>query len=246
MGTAYTENFTDIQRFNASDVLELRISLNYENVSILDTRKSEIEIISEAKRKNLCPEIVLKDGCLSLSGQVPGINNEKNVCDINIFLPEEKCFNVIAINNKTGNLNIKNTFSNYLKVQTEGINTFINVKTGRFELVDFGESNSIICDLDCNQFYIDRFFGKTQISLSVLPTETSDIRTKDGEIELALPDNNFTVIAKSFNSKLINNMDNTVTDSIRSGKKYSQNNGGVVINIQTHIGDIIIKQKTNP
>ena len=128
-----------------------------------------------------------------------------------------------------------------MKIKTEGPNNYSNLNADSFELNDMGDSNSIIKNLNCNYFKINRFMGKTQLSLKHPPLTESSIRAKNGEIEISLGENeNYSFFVKSFNSKLINRFNNTETAYIRDGKKIVQNKGSSFINIQTHTGNIIL------
>ena len=239
-GILYSDAPSDIKRFNPISTKELNISLSSENLTISSTEEAEIIIITETSDNSLNPKINLQNNSLSITNQTLK-NQEKSFCDITILLPADCCFNSVDINNITGNLNIEHLNCQSLIIQTDGKSTFNDIKTGSFKLVDLGESDIAITDLDCDSFNIDRFEGKTQLSLKRLPTEESSIRTKIGEIEIILSEaENYTLFTKSFNSKLINKIDNTELNSIREGKKIVHNKGSATISVQTHSGNIVI------
>ncbi len=241
LGIIFAGGFTDIKTFDHSSVKEINISLQYENLSISNTDKSEILIITETNNRTLEPKIALENNSLTIANQTKTIADDF-FCYVSILLPNDFYLDSVEINNYTGNVDIKEIHAKKIKVQTEGKSTFSNISTDCFTLTDLGESDIIISNLDCDSFDIARFVGKTQLSLKHPPLEESNIRTKSGEIEIMLSeDANYTVFAKSFNSKLINKPENTEISYIREGKKYVHNKGSATINIQTHSGDIIIR-----
>ena len=68
------------------------------------------------------------------------------------------------------------------------------------------------------------------------------LSSKSGKLNIIFPENEaFTINASSFNSKFINMLNNSVVDWIREGCCYKHNGGGAGIILQTHTGDIKVR-----
>ena len=239
-GMIYAKSFTNTQKFDTNSIRDLSISLKYENLYISNAKGNEIFITIEANSQELFPEIIIQDDCFAVK-TVADKPSANFLCDVNIFIPGNCDLNSLLIENNAGKINIENTSARLIKIKTEGLNNYINLNADSFELNDMGDSNSIIKNLNCNYFKINRFMGKTLLSLKHPPLIESSIRAKNGEIEVSLEENeNYSFFVKSFNSKLINRFNNTEAAYIRDGKNIVQNKGSSFINIQTHTGNIIL------
>lgn len=240
LGMIYAENFTNTQKFDKNSIRDLSISLKYENLYISNTKGNEIFITIEANKQCLLPEIIIQNSCFVVRTLADKLS-ANFLCDVNIFIPDNYDLNSLLIENNAGKTNIENTSARLIKIKTEGPNNYSNLNADSFELNDMGDSNNIIKNLNCNCFKINRFMGKTLLSLKHPPLNESSIRAKNGEIEISLEENeNYSFFVKSFNSKLINRFNNTEAAYIRDGKKIVQNKGSSFINIQTHTGNIIL------
>lgn len=105
------------------------------------------------------------------------------------------------------------------------------------------EADMNISNLDSKEIKISLLAGSVNLSLLRIPERESRISSKFGNLNIFFPkDESYTINARSFYSKFINNLNGSVTDWIREGKTYKHNGGGVEIMLQTHNGDIEIRE----
>lgn len=214
----FAGGFSDIKRYDASFVNKLNILLRCEHLYISETDEAQIIIITETDKKEAFPSCQLNDNTLTLTSS---FQERPDYCNVNIFLP--KGFSTKEVQLRADKIDISTLNTDFLKIDYYDEN-FITIK-----------------NLDCKKCNMVLFFGEIDINFLHAPQEESLIRQKQGKIKVTLPpQENFTVFAKSFNSKLINGLNNEVLDYIREGKTLVNKNGGPVLTIQTHNGDIIL------
>lgn len=236
----YAENFTKCYTFDCNSINELKASLQFENLTIANTKKSEIIVEFMADDEALLPEIVQKNSTIIVKNAFSNFTN-KSSCDVNILVPEAFASDSIYLETHYGKITINNLNAKKLKIIPGSENHYSNIKTDSLVIGDYDESDVIIDNLNCKMCEISRTVGNITISFAKAPVLDSQIRVKTGNITLSLPEEeNFTISANSFNSKFINNFTGVVKKYIRDGIEYTHNKGGAVISLKTHSGDITI------
>ena len=236
----YAENFTKCYNFDCNSINELKVTLQFENISITNTKETEIIVEFMADDEALLPEIVQKDSTIIVKNAFSNFTN-KSSCDVNILVPEAFTSDSIYLETHYGKITINNLNAKKLEIIPGSENHYSNIKTDSLVIGDYDESDVIIDNLNCKMFDIRRTAGNIIISFVKAPDLNSLIRTKNGKITLSIPEEeSFIISADSFNSKFINKYTGVVKTYIRDGIEYTHNKGGAVISLKTHTGDITI------
>lgn len=241
----FAEEFDETKKFDVGSVSNFNILLIKENISVSTFTGNEIWVISEADDKSIMPSVVLKNNTLIIKN-ADYSNDEKHTCNISLLLPENYETEKVSIKTSFGKLEINQLTANSIILEPGPDNSLKNIKSDYFEIPIPDEADINIYNLDSKEINIRLMAGKLNLSLNRIPEKNSHISSKNGVINILFPENeSFSINARSFNSKFINNLDNSVTDWIREGKDYKHNGGGVEIMLQTHTGDIVIDRNKN-
>ena len=235
----YAANFSKRYTFDCKSINELKVSLEFENLSVTPTKGSEIIVVVEADNEKLIPEILCRDSILLITK----FNKleQKYSCDVNLFVPETFKPDFIHLETKYGKMSLNSLNTKRLEIIPGSENHYSNIKTDSLVIGDYDESDVIIDNLNCKMCEITRTAGNITISFAKAPDLNSLIRTKNGKITLSIPEEeSFIISADSFNSKFINKYTGVVKTYIRDGIEYTHNKGGAVISLKTHSGDITI------
>jgi len=236
----FAAGFENSKKFDADSVSNFNISLYKEDFTVSTYNGNEICIISEADEKSILPFVKLENSTLLIKhADYP--DDKKCMCSISLFLPENFKAGKVSIKTPLGKMDIKQLSADSVILEPGPDNSLKNIKTDYFEIPIPDPADINISNLDSKEINIRLMAGTLNLSLSRIPEKNSHISSKQGNLNILFPKNDsFSINSRSFYSKLINNLDNSVTDWIREGKTYKHNGGGVEIMLQTHTGDIII------
>ena len=239
----FAGGFEDSKKFDVNSVSNFDISLLKENLIISTFNGNAIYVISETTDESMFPIVELKNNTLIIR-KANNPHEERYMCHISLMLPENYIADKVSIETLSGELRIKQLRANYVKLLPGPKNSLDNIKADYFEIPIPDQADMNISNLDSKEINISLIAGTVNLSMLHIPTINSKISSKNGKLNIAFPANEaFTINAKSFNSKFINNLNNSVIDWIREGNIYKQNGGGVEIVLQTHTGDIEVRKQ---
>ena len=234
----FAGGFEDSKKFDVNSISDFNISLLNENLIISTFKGKEICVISETNDESMFPIVELQNNTLFIQ-KADNPYKESYMCHISLMLPENFIADTVSIETLYGELRINRLTANSVKLLPGPKNSLDNIKADYFEIPIPDQADMNITNLDSKEINIRLLSGTVNLSMVHVPTMNSTISSKNGKLNITFPANEaFTIKAKSFNSKFINNLNNSVTDWIREGKTYKQNGGGVEIILQTHTGDI--------
>lgn len=237
--SAFATGFEETNKFKADSVSNIEILLLQENLSVTTWNENEICVISETNDNSLFPTINYKNGNLQIINK--NSYDKENYCNISLMLPEKFIADKIKLKTPYGKLNIKKLSAKSVILEPGPDNLMENITAESFEIPNPDEADMNISNLNCDYVNITLTAGSVNLTMNKIPEKDSKISTKQGTLNISLPENEaFSINAKSFNSKFINNFESSIVDWIREGVEYKHNGGGVKINLQTHTGDIII------
>lgn len=238
----FAGNYEDSKKFDVDSVLNFNISLLKENLTVSTSKGNEIYVISETNDKSMIPIVELENKTINIKNADYPFD-KKSTCHISLLLPENYAADKVAIETAFGKLAIKKLTANFVSLNPGPDNSLANIKADYFEIPIPDEADMNISNLDSKEIKISLLAGSVNLSLLRIPERESRISSKFGNLNISFPkDESYTINARSFYSKFINNLNGSVTDWIREGKTYKHNGGGVEIMLQTHNGDIEIRE----
>lgn len=236
----FAGGFENSQKFNVDSVSNFNIALISENLTISYFNGNEIYVISETDNQSIFPIVELENNTLMIkNAEYPA--DIKGNCNISLKLPENYAANKVKIEIFFGKLVIEKLNANSVSLLPGPDNLIKNITADYFEIPIPDQADMNISNLDSKEIKIRLVAGSVNLSLLRIPERKSFIHSKCGDLNISFPkEESFTIDARSFYSKFINNLNNSVTDWVREGKIYKHNGGGVEITLQTHNGNIII------
>lgn len=236
----FAGGFTDSKEFDSNSVSSLNISLKNENITISTSKENIVYVISETNNKSIFPDVKIVEKELKICS-IDDQYDKNNFCNISLIIPESFIADTVTVNIINGELNIKKMTAKTVILTPGPKNSLANIKADYFKIPDPDEADMNIFNLDCKEIEIFLTAGDVNLSFQKLPENNSKISSKYGKLNILIPKENFfTINAISFNSKFINNLNNSVTEWIREGNLYKHNGGGVEISLKTYTGDIVI------
>lgn len=236
----FAGGYEDSKTIDANKVANFNITLQKEIITVSTHKGNDIHVISETNDKSIFPIVELENNTLIIRRTEYQLI-EKGICYISLMLPEKYTANNFTLTNNSGKLHIKQLNAKSVSLNPGPNNLLENITADYFEIPIPDEADVNITYLDCKEIKISLVSGNLNISLRKIPEKKSHISSKHGNLNVSFPTNEkFTINTKSFNSKCINNLNNSVTNWIREGNIYKHNGGDVEIELQTYTGDIII------
>lgn len=244
--TLFAGGFSETKKFAPAKVTNIEVNLLFENLTVSTWDGNQIVLVSESNKKGAFPQITSINKTLQIRATDSGIQREAkdSYCNISLMLPENYLAEKIVIDAQYKKLEIKKLNAKNVSIKPGPDNSLANITADYFEIPDPDQADINISNLDCNSFNIWITAGDVNLSLARVPAKDSKVSTKNGKLNVTIPEaSSFTIKASSYHSKFINNFTGTVDTWARDGITYKHNGGGTVIDIRTFEGDITVGVK---
>ncbi len=235
--------FSETKKFNLASVANIEVELMFENLTLSTWKGNEIIIVSESNKKDILPEVKSENKNLKIlsTHSINLAESKEFFCNISLMLPESFLAEQIVIKAPYGKLDVKKLNAKTVRITPSPENSLANITTDYFEIPLPDQLDLNIFNLDCKSFSITLLAGDANISLVRAPEKDSKLSVKDGKLNIKIPaSSGFTLNAKSYHSKFINNFTGDVSTWARDGITYKHNGGGSTIELRTFNGDITV------
>lgn len=244
---AEQKNIISRQTYKISEIENLAVNVLFEDIHVSTIYGDEILVETGSNNNQFLPVISTDGSTLSIKTNERCIwtYGDGNVCAIYIYVPFDYIAQSYTLKSANGKIFVSDiSAQNSVKITGGDPETKVsNIKTDYFNYQPYNEGNQpvVLSNISCTYFEVFGFIGDISLSLAKAPEATSVIRTKEGAINLAIPDSeDFDLLLRSTHSTAINNYIGQLYPNIRNGLSYCHNKGGAEITVQTFKGQITV------